>query len=290
MTYLEQRVSLADYNRLWTEAITQPDGTYSARQTDDETEREFWKNFMKKKNGYRQDETAAPVMNAVKKILDGYDVDSILEIGPGWGNYTIELSRLCRSLTCVDISPDVLSYIGRIAKENGRPNITGLLSKWEDVKPERKYDVVFGYNCFYRIKDLEQCFRQMDLSARKLCMAGMGMGMMPPYYSEMKEKLGCRLLYGRKDMIYFINILYSMGIDADMKIIPLKKKFIYGSWDEALRGETSRLDAPQEWIAEKRPEIQEILSRYFRMREDGKLEYEYVFRGAVVSWEPCCQE
>ena len=45
MTYLEERVKIADFNRLWEEAITLPDGSYSRRQTDDEAEREVWKGF-----------------------------------------------------------------------------------------------------------------------------------------------------------------------------------------------------------------------------------------------------
>ena len=109
MTYLEERVKIADFNRLWEEAITLPDGSYSRRQTDDEAEREFWKGFMGRKRSYQRDDTAETVMEAVRKLLADCRTASILEIGPGWGNYTMELAKLCGRMTCVDISPEVLS-------------------------------------------------------------------------------------------------------------------------------------------------------------------------------------
>lgn len=289
MTYLEERVKTADHNELWSRAITLPDGSYSQRQSDDEAERNFWKNFVGKRTQYCQDETAKKVMVEVKKIFSEYRTDSILELGPGWGNYTIGLAKMCKSLTCVDISPDVLAFIERVTQENGFSHVEGICCKWEDFRTEKKYDAVFGYNCFYRIRDLQDCFQRMNDCAQKLCMAGMGMGMMPPWYADMKRELGCPLIYGKKDMIYFINVLYDMGIDASMKVIPLKKKFVYGNPEQMLCGEVTRLDADALWIDRNRKEILDILLRYFKKNERGELEYEYAFRGALVYWEPAAK-
>lgn len=287
MTYLEERVRTADYNALWSRAITLPDGSYSLRQSDDGAERDFWKAFMGKRTEYCQDETAKTVMEQVRRIFSEYRTESILELGPGWGNYTLELAKLCKSLTCVDISPDVLAFIKRVTREKGLEHVEGICCKWEDFAAEKKYDAVFGYNCFYRIRDLRDCFQRMNDCAEKLCMAGMGMGMMPPWYADMKKELGCPLIFGKKDMIYFINVLYDMGIDASMKVIPLKKKFVYENAEKLFRGEITRLAADRAWTEARREEILEILRRHFHKNERGAWEYEYAFRGALVYWEPC---
>ena len=171
MTYLEERVKIADFNRLWEEAITLPDGSYSRRQTDDEAEREFWKGFMGRKRSYQRDDTAETVMEAVRKLLADCRTASILEIGPGWGNYTMELAKLCDRMTCVDISPEVLSYIDQTAREQEIRHVTGVCSKWETFSSAERYDVVFGYNCFYRMRSLEECFRKMNETAEKICIA-----------------------------------------------------------------------------------------------------------------------
>lgn len=41
MTYLEERVHIADFNRLWADAITLPDGTFSDRQESELAEQAF---------------------------------------------------------------------------------------------------------------------------------------------------------------------------------------------------------------------------------------------------------
>lgn len=51
----------------------------------------------------------------MRAILTDKHPDTILEIGPGWGNYTFMLAELCRELTCVDISPDVLRFLQAVA-------------------------------------------------------------------------------------------------------------------------------------------------------------------------------
>lgn len=80
----------------------------------------------------------------------------------------------------MDLSRDVLDFVLRAGAERGRDNITAFHAKWEEFTPERRYDLVFGYNCFYRQADLADCFRRMDRAADKLCVAGMNTGAWPP--------------------------------------------------------------------------------------------------------------
>lgn len=226
------------------------------------------------------------MMRELAKILAEYPTETILEIGPGWGNYTIELSRLCKEITCLDLSDDVLQYIQNIAEEQRCNNVKCICTSWEKTTQHKQYDIVFGYNCYYRIKDLQDCFTKMNQSAKKLCVAGMGMGMMPPYYIEMKEVLGIPLIYGKKDMIYFINILYSMGIDANMKVIPLHRTFHYDTWNDVVKGETSRLSADSTIVKDHLPQIKPILKSHFKPDCSGTWRYEYHYRGALIFWEP----
>ena len=75
-------------------------------------------------------------------------------------------------------------------------------------------------------------------------------------------------------MIYFINVLYAMGIDAGMTVIPLKKKFLYDDLEQMVSGETSRVDAGADWVKDHKEQISQILQNYFRYNEEGKLAYE----------------
>lgn len=286
MECLRERKLPVDFNLYWAEALKRNDGTYSERLQNDGTEREFWKKFMARKNGYRQDENAGTIVKEIKKILADYSLGSVLEIGPGWGNYTMDLAGLCGRLTCVDISEDVLSFVRDAAGSLGYSNISTIGGKWEDVALPGTYDLVFGYNCFYRMIDLQGAFAKMNQYADKLCMMGMGMGVCPPYCLELEGLVDAKPIYEKKDYIYFINILYSMGIDPNVRIIPLSKKKHCRTLQEAAELEVRDLFGSLDGAEKGLEEIQKILSRYWRETESGEWEYDCHFRGALVYWTP----
>lgn len=194
-----------DFEHLWRKQLKNQEGTYSPRMQDDQVEREFWRCYMGKRDGYVQDEWAKKVSRAVHEILKPYRPQTILELGPGWGNFTLDLSGWCRELTCLDISPEVLAFLKKaMAQERGR-DFTAICSKWEDFVPERRYDAVFGYNCFYRMLDLKNCIQKINEAADKICIMGMGTG-------------------ERKGYIYFVNLLFQMGIAANVRAVPLDEE------------------------------------------------------------------
>lgn len=103
---------------------------------------------MARKTGYAPDPPSRPVVAVLLELLAHYHVENALELGPGWGNYTIDLAKSCYQLDCVDISQDVLDFILRIGEQQGCCNITVHHEKWEDFHVNDRYDMVFGYKDF----------------------------------------------------------------------------------------------------------------------------------------------
>ena len=103
----------------------------------------------------------------VTELIRDMRPESILEIGPGWGNYTMDLASICEEMSCLDLSPDVLDYIKLWAKKLNKPEIRTILSKWEDYEEDRTYDIIFAYNCFYRMLHLRECLEKMNRIARE---------------------------------------------------------------------------------------------------------------------------
>lgn len=273
-------VELEDYNALWQRAIRQEDGSYSPRTESDEEEKKFWSSFMGSKKTYEPDPYSRPIAAFVTELLRQYNISSVLEIGPGWGNYTVPMAKACRDMTCVDISPDVLAYIRRIADIEGISTIQTICSKWEDGESAVRRDAVFAYNCFYRMRDLRECLRKINDSADKLCIIGMTSGPEQPFLKDYELELGLNIRYDRLDYIYLTNILYSLGIDVNCRIIPLEKEYAYDTREEMLSRETGRI-RDEAYDHEK---ADEILDRYFHM-ENGKYRFVHQFKAAVLYWE-----
>lgn len=271
-------VVFQDFNALWAEHIA---ANPSPRMTDDQEERNFWRRFMARKTGYMPDPSSRPVAEVLRELMARYAVETALELGPGWGNYTIDLAKACRRLDCVDISRDVLDFILRIGEEQGCRNITVHHGKWEDFPAERRYDMAFGYNCFYRQADLRACFERMDRCAGKLCVAGMNSGLAPQWVHEL-DAAGYPVAWEWKDYIYFVGVLYQMGIHPNVIVLPFTKTFVYPDEQALVEGECARLK-----MEPRRPdEILDILLRSFQQGEDGSFRAEAAYHSALVFWKP----
>ena len=174
---MKELAQFQSFDQLWREHVTCSE---LPRMHDDQIEQDFWQRFMAKKTGFAPSVSSRQVVSRfLLPKLQEYGIETALEWGPGWGNYTIPLAKSCRQVDCVDISRDVLSFLQKIGREEGCENIRLIQSKWEDYQPERTYDLVFGYNCFYRQADLAACLLKMNRAAKKLCVAGMDSGLAP---------------------------------------------------------------------------------------------------------------
>lgn len=276
---MKEPVQFEDFNGLWAAHVAQSD---SPRMRDDQEERNFWQSFMSHKDAYDPDASSRQVVHKLLlPLMAEYGIETVLEWGPGWGNYTMDLARHCRQMDCVDISPDVLAFIRRIGGEQGCQNINTFQSKWEDFNPGRKYDLVFGYNCFYRQADLARCFEKMNGAAEKLCVAGMNSGIAPPWISELAAA-GARVKWEWKDYIYFVGVLYQMGIHANVTVLPFTKTIRYPDEDALFRGECARC-APDSIHRDK---ALEILKRHFTRDTDGAWRAQARFHSGIVWWTP----
>ena len=276
---MKERVQFQDMNLLWGEHIRQSE---SARMTDDEVEREFWRGFMRRKEDYAPEASSRQVVEKLLlPLLRKHQIETALEWGPGWGHYTIDLAKFCREVDCVDISRDVLDFILRIGAEQGCKNLNAVQAKWEDFEPERSYDLVFGYNCFYRQENLAECFARMDRVADRLCVAGMNNGLAPTWVCEM-EKAGAQVRWEWKDYIYFVGVLYQMGIDPNLTILPFTKTIRYPNEEAMVKGECTRC-APG---SIRHSDALDILKRFFDQQPDGSWQAAAEFHSGIVWWVP----
>ncbi len=276
---MKERVIFQDFNELWANHVL---ASTSERMKNDQAEQNFWKGFMEKKIGYQPDPFSRPVAEFLKKIIKENQVNSVLELGPGWGNYTLDLAQSCDTVECVDISEDVLQFIQKIGKEHHYNNIQTRHIKWEDFSENKKYDMVFGYNCFYRLADLKACFEKMTKYSKKICVVGMNSGVAPAWVQEINQA-GIKVSWEWKDYIYFVNVLYQMGFDPQVKVLPFCKQFVYSDEESLLQGECRRIGA--ELQEEKKEKVLKILLKYFKKQEGGYCATAY-FHSGIVSWNP----
>ena len=86
--------------------------------------------------------------------------------------------------------------------------------------------------------------------------------------------------YNRLDYILLVNALYQLGIDCNIRIVPLEKTYEFSSLDQAMVSETRRI-----MDSEYDPEaVKRILRKYLRPTEYGTYTYVHRFNAALIYW------
>lgn len=261
----------------WRKGLRRPDGKYAERSEKLEWELAFWKKRME--NGLPpRDAYADVVFNRLLELAAGLEIRSAIEIGPGWGNYTLPLSRYVEQLTCVDFSADNLACLSESTLSEGHP-ISVVLSSWEEAQVE-PHDLVFAYNCFYMVDEPELFLKKVNNSALKLCAVGMNC---PPELPWQKDLLsaGFPALYMKQGCVELGAILREIGIHAQLVNIPNERVFSYEN-KEALLKRLKRA------VAAKIPDeiLLSIAMPYHEEMPDGSLVCRYQFNSQLLVWRP----
>lgn len=261
-----------DFEKAWQEGMHDWQGNMPERMVDDTLEEDFWRQSMQRKKPKQTDAHAVPIFDAMKAHISPND--SVLEIGPGWGNYTFPLEDHAASLSCVDSSESVLSYLAQYT------NAELIHGKFETL-PLAPHDVVVGVNCFYRMYHMNATLQKMNALARKKAIIGMTTGPIQPHYEVLDKQFGYAIKYPRRDYIEILNMLYQLGIFADCQMLPLERVYTYPTKEALLTAQSKKIRDN----AYKLEHVEQALADF--VTYDGEqYSYKHRFYAAIISWTP----
>lgn len=266
----------------WRKKLLRPDGALPPRIAALAPEQQFWRTRIQHTGPIPPDAYSGTVYQAVKRLARSRGVSSVLEIGPGWGNYTFRLARDFPQVTCVDLSPDNLAYLERHAAEQGAALET-ICAPWETAEAPRR-DMVFAYNCFYRVREPELFLDKLHRTARRLCVAGMNAPPELPWLPAL-EKAGLPVHYTRQGCRELGEILTSMGISHRLLDLPNRREYRYPN-------QAALLDRVRGFLTEPVPDrrLLSLVMPFHQALPDGSLLCRYPFTSQLLVWEPALSD
>jgi len=207
--------------------------------------------------------------------------DTVLEIGPGTGRWTIPLAGVCRSVTAVEPTSAMADTLRENLAKAGLQNVDVCSQTWEEASPAMHDQVICAHG-MYGSPDLAAFVRKMERCARKRCYLAVRMTPADGIMAELSLKIsGCR--HDSPDAIIAYNALYTLGIYANVLVEEDTAHWVNASLEDAVRRARKHLhletsEAYEELIAST---LNRRLSFF-----DGVYAWPDGMRSALLWWTP----
>lgn len=199
----------------------------------------------------------------ISKMLDRIEVKpewTVLDIGCGPGTLTIPLAQKAKSVTALDISIEMLKNLKANAEKAGLDNIVYLESSWEDAFNNRlagSHDVVVASRSLMG-GDIKKTLSYIISIARQAAYITFPIVHLPLDF-EVYEAIG-RNKKKHPPYIYVLNMLYQMGINANVEVLYSRVKVQFSSIEEVIRHLEWRTDP---FTPAEKVKLRGFLKKYF---------------------------
>lgn len=265
---------IINWNNLWMEAM----GTWRRRRGDMTAafwdRRSRWLNEVVKSN------------DSSMQIISKLEIDpsyTVLDIGAGPGTLTIPLAKRAKHVTVVEPSSGMLACLKENAANEGLKNITCINRRWEDVIPGVNldaHDLVIASHSLLML-DMKAALSKMNEVAERCVYLFYFAGASMPGYSELWPRVYGEEFQAKPDYIGLYNILYEIGIYANVEISKTEHKQRFSSLDEAV----------EEWkknLGISAPEAEEVIRSYLSVnlvKEGGAFYLKDGKKSVMIWWQ-----
>jgi SAM-dependent methyltransferase len=260
-----------DWNRLWKQ---------DKRADPKRTRRDYWdRRAPSFANRSVEDGYTEPFLS----ILNAESDWTVLDIGCGPGTLAIPLAGKVRAVTGIDFAPAMIELLNVRCRDAGIKNVTTHVAGWEDdwsslgIEP---HDATIASRSLV-VDDLQSALEKLNNFARKrvVISAPAGEG---PFDPQLFAVVG-RELEPNPDYIYVYNLLYQMGIYANVSFLVKTFARTFANAEEAFES-VSWMFEELSTVEESR--LQRFLSTHLvRDGERWKLDYERKVRWAIIWWD-----
>lgn len=230
-------------------------------------------NWDNRENAERYDTTSRGEYDPrIRMTLDGLAVTKksrVLDIGAGPGTLAIPLAPRVKEVTAIEPGAGMVAVLQERAAREGITTITCVQKRWEDVDPARDlagpYDIVIA-SLSLTMEDIRAALEKMDSVAQGMvCLYWFAdMPFWEKMYADLWEPLHGSLYYSGPKADCLFNVLYQMGIYANVEMMPISKEYRFASSGEMNAFFCRRFNAES-------PGQQEVVKRYLAplIREEG---------------------
>lgn len=212
---------------------------------------------------------------------------TVLDVGSGPGTLALPIAKKSRLVTALDFSEKMLELLAIDAKANNITNVTSIKCAWEDDWKDRgvvPHDIAIASRSL-NVEDLPAAIAKLDLFAKRYVFIADRITP-TPFAPEAFAAVG-RPFDSGPDYIYTLNILYSMGIYANVTILQPESNSSYQDLDQAFLTYSWMI---KDLIPEEETLLKRFLAENALPNPDGTISIprQSPLRWALIWWEKSC--
>ncbi len=226
------------------------------------------------------DPAADPFVKALREVIRS--TDTVLDVGAGAGRYSMPIASSVAAITAVEPSTAMRAELARGAAARGLTNLTIVGSSWETAEVE-PHDVAFSANVLYFVPDAVRFLEKLDHHARRACLILHRLDQPSAQLLPLWEEIWGRPRPPEPNALDLFNLLFSIGIRADLRLAPRPAPGRYATLEEAVTEARQTLE-----LASDDSTHDARIAAFLRgilTERDGQLEMPPGPQMAIISWE-----
>jgi SAM-dependent methyltransferase len=193
---------------------------------------------------------------------------SVLDVGAGTGRFTLALASQAQHIIAVEPNATMLDYLRRDAAEQDFRNISYVQTTWQDAPDDLHADIVICSHVLYPIRDIVPFLTKLQAATRRTCYIYMRITQMDSLTAHLWQHFHGDERHLQPGCIHALDILYEMGIYANVEIITLPPSLRYPSIDVAVEELLEQLILPGD--QHTRDELRVLVEKWL-VERDGML-------------------
>lgn len=207
-----------------------------------------------------------PFFNKLRSVITPQI--SVLDVGAGSGRFALALAPLVKQVIAVEPNAPMLEYLRQDAHALNLTNISYSPNAWQDDPDDLQADIVICSHVLYPIRDIVPFLAKLQRAARQRCYIYMRATPIDALTAHLwKHFHGDERCYP-PGYIHALDVLYEMGIFANVEMVTLPGSLRYPSLDVAVEELAEQLIVPGD--EKTRGELRDLLATWL-VERDGML-------------------
>jgi SAM-dependent methyltransferase len=265
-------ICAVDWNKIWKNMKRRP--PEGDRATD------YWNS---RAPAFAQESRTGPYIEQFMGLLSLDPAWRVLDVGCAAGTLAIPLASRVRQVTGIDISPAMLDGLRSACLRHGIDNIQAVNASWTDdweAADITPHEVAIASRSLI-VPDLRNAIEKLNSFATRRVYISTPVGNGPLDHA-MFRAIGRPCRFGA-DYIYVYNLLYQMGMQANLNFITYRENKSYSDKEHVFTAMRNRIG---ELLPQEERALREYIDRSYVRREDRwRRATPLIIRWAAMWWD-----